>query len=131
VAIQISSSSAVTGRTIESVSRRGKFLLIDFSGSPMLTRAIQVCIPSEKVLKCTCVIMELDNQQELRHLDDKQMGPVYHVSSDRVGYVPLLWEQLPNVLKHGIIFRRLKAHLPHYHGEIKGILNRSAVISGI
>ncbi len=129
--------SDVTGRTIESVSRRGKFLLIAFSGSttlvinPMLAGAIQLCVPSEKVLKRTCVIMKLDNQQELRYLDDKQMGQVYYVSSDQLAQVPRLGEQGPDVLDDGITFEQFKARLRRYHGEIKGILTRGAVISGI
>ncbi len=129
--------SDIAGRTIEAVSRRGKFLLMAFSGgamlviNPMLTGAIQLCAPSEKVLKRTCIVLRLDDFQELRYLDDKQMGQVYYVMADQLGQVPRMEEQGPDVLDDEYSFEQFKARLKRYHGEIKGILTRGAVISGI
>ena len=128
--------SDVGGRTIEEVLRRGKFLVIRLSGdrklvvNPMLTGAFQYCAPSERKYKRTCFVLRLSNGSELRYLDDRQMGRVYYVSDDQLGDIPQLNEQGPDVLA-GTSFEEFRERLAQFRGEIKGILTRGRVISGI
>lgn len=129
-------ASDVRGRAILEVGRRGKFLLIGLSGNrrltinPMLTGALQYCHPKERLMKRACIALSLSNGQELRYLDEKQMGMVYYVRDDQLGEVPRLNEQGPDVLD-GCTFEEFEARLRRFHGEIKGILTRGQVISGI
>ena len=130
-------ASDVAGRTIEAVSRRGKFLLLALSGgtilaiNPMLTGSLQLCTSSEKVYKRTCVVFSLGDDLELRYLDDRQMGLVYYVAAGELHRVPRLEDQGPDVLNDEITFEEFKARLRRYHGEIKGILTRGTLLAGI
>ena len=128
------------GRTIDGVHRRGKFLLLEFSGdrwlviNPMLTGALQYCQSNQRTLKKTCFVLRLQEGRqegrELRYLDDKQMGKVYYVKQEQLAQVPVLSEQGPDVLS-GISFEEFGQRLKKFHGEIKGVLTRGAFIAGI
>ena len=124
------------GRSIERVERRGKFILLTLSGgrllsiNPMLTGALQYCDPKRRVYKRTCLTFALSNGKELRYIDDKQMGMVYYVSDERIKDIPRLHEQGPDALDD-FTFDEFKQRLKRFHGEIKGVLTRGRVISGI
>ena len=128
--------SDIEGRTFDHVERRGKFMLFQLSGermlviNPMLTGAIQYCNPKARVYKRTCLIFALSNGQELRYLDEKQMGMVYYIENAQLGEIPRLNEQGPDVLDE-LSFEEFQQRLKGFHGEIKGVLTRGRVISGI
>ncbi|MBI4312593.1 MAG: Fpg/Nei family DNA glycosylase [Chloroflexi bacterium] len=130
-------ASDVPGRTLDSIARRGKFLLLSFSGervlviNPMLTGALQLCEPKERLLKSACFVLGVEDAGELRYLDNMQMGRVYYTTPESVGQIPGLSEQGPDALSDNISLSDFKARLSRYHGEIKGILTRGAVVSGI
>ena len=123
-------------RRVETVERRGKFLIVALSGDrrlvidPMLTGAIQLCGPEERILKRTCVTIGLSHGRELRYLDDRQMGKVYYVSASQVDGLPRYGDQGPDVLSE-TSFEEFQRRLRPFRGEIKGILTRGQVISGI
>ena len=58
------------------------------------------------------------------------MGQFYYVPDDRVDEVPGLAEQGPDVLDD-FTFEEFTDRLKGFHGEIKGVLTRGRVISGI
>lgn len=124
------------GRAFESVERRGKFILFGISGgrllsiNPMLTGALQYCVPKQRVYKRTCLRFTLSDGRDLRYIDDKQMGMVYYVGDEQVAEIPRLHEQGPDVLDE-FTFDEFKDRLKRFHGEIKGVLTRGRVISGI
>ena len=124
------------GRAFESVERRGKFILLSISGgrllsiNPMLTGALQYCSTKQRVYKRTCLKFTLSNDRELRYIDDKQMGMVYYVGDEQIGEIPRLHEQGPDVLDD-FTFDEFKHSLRRFHGEIKGVLTRGRVMSGI
>ena len=126
----------IAGRTFGPTQRRGKFLLIEMSGdrrlviSPMLTGVLQYCLGSERVLKKTCLALDLGEGHELRYLDDRQMGKVYYLREEQIPQVPRLMEQGPDVLE-GITFEEFRSRLVPFRGELKGVLTRGAFISGI
>ena len=128
--------SDIAGRTVTSVERRGKFLLIGISGdrliaiNPMLTGGLQYCDPSQRTTKSTCIVWLLGNGMELRYRDDRQMGGVYYVAGSRTADVPRLNEQGPDVLDD-VSFDDFRDRLRRFHGEIKGILTRGRVVAGI
>ncbi|HIM36538.1 MAG TPA: Fpg/Nei family DNA glycosylase [Dehalococcoidia bacterium] len=129
-------SGDLPGRTLERVHRWGKFLLLEFSGdrwlaiNPMLTGALQYCQNNQRKLKKTCFVLDIGEGQELRYLDDKQMGKVYYVTEEQMEQVPVLCEQGPDVLS-GASFHDFGQRLKKFHGEIKGVLTRGAFVSGV
>ena len=129
-------SSDMAGREIEEVQRRGKFILVRLSGdhllvvNPMLTGAFQYALPSEPIFKRTCLTLVLSNGHELRYLDGRQMGRVYFAGAGQLSTIPQLDEQGPDVLER-IPFEEFRRRLAPFHGEIKGILTRGRVVSGI
>jgi len=127
----------ISGRSIEEVSRKGKFLLLALSGdhllviNPMLGGALQLCASVERVYKRTCIVLALRDDLELRYLDDRQMGLVYYLPAAQLRQVPRLEELGPDVLNDEISFEEFKARLRPYRGEIKGILTRGSFVAGI
>ncbi len=124
------------GREFVGVSRRGKFLLLSLSGehtlviNPKLTGGLQYVPHGRRVFKRTCVRLSLSGGDDLRYIDDRQMGQFYYVPDDLVETVPGLAEQGPDVLDESG-FDDFKAALKGFSGEIKGVLTRGRVISGI
>ena len=127
----------IAGRTVEAVFPKGKFLFITLSGdthlviNPMLTGGLQVCPTSEKFFKRTRVTLKLEGDLDLRYLDDREMGRVYYAREDQFSDIPQLDEQGPDVMSDNTTFEEFKALMRPYYGEIKGILCRGTVLSGI
>ncbi len=127
----------VVGRTVEAAFPKGKFLFTTLSGgtqlviNPMLTGAVQVCASSEKPFRRTRLTLNLAGGTDLRYLDDREMGRVYYARNEQLPQVPQLEEQGPDVLDGEATFEEFKARLRPYYGEIKGILCRGTVLSGI
>jgi formamidopyrimidine-DNA glycosylase len=78
------------GRAFGTCRRHGHFLLFEIGGghelivNPMLAGRFRLCGEKEKDDRNLCLAFRLDRAEELRYLDDKQMGKVYLVPiSDR------------------------------------------------
>ena len=127
----------IPGRGIEDVRRTGKFLTLALSGdrllvvNPMLTGGFQWSDPSDRVFKRTCFTLTLSNGRELRYIDDRQMGRVYYVSPDQMEQIPQYAEMGPDALDEPLSLGEFKERLRPFRGEIKGIITRGRVISGI
>ena len=127
----------IPGRGIEDVRRTGKFLTLALSGdrllvvNPMLTGGFQWSEPSDRVFKRTCFALTLSNGRELRYIDDRQMGRVYYVTPDQLGEIPQYGDMGPDVLDEPLSLGEFKERLRPFRGEIKGIITRGRVISGI
>ncbi len=127
----------VLERAIEDVRRKGKFLTLVMSGdrllviNPMLTGGFQWSEPADRVFKRTCFTLTLSNERELRYIDERQMGRVYYVSPDQTGEIPQYGEMGPDALDEPLSLNEFKERLRPFRGEIKGILTRGRVISGI
>jgi formamidopyrimidine-DNA glycosylase len=129
-------SEDMPGRTFDEFKRRGKFLLAELSGerwlvvNPMLTGGLQYCPSSERMRKRTSVVFGLPDEMDLRYIDDRQMGKVYYTGAGQLGQIPRLDEQGPDVLEDTSL-EDFRARLKHFHGEIKGVLTRGSLVSGI
>ena len=127
----------ISGRALEDIRRTGKFLTLALSGdrllvvNPMLTGGFQWSDPSDRVFKRTCFALTLSNGMELRYIDNRQMGRVYYVSSDQLGEIPQYGDMGPDVLDEPLSLGEFKERLRPFRGEIKGIITRGRVISGI
>ena len=128
--------SDAAGRSFQSAERRGKFLLIGLSGdrgiviNPKLTGALQSCPGKTRVQKRACVRIELESGDDLRYADDRQMGQFYYTTAAGMNDVPGIAEQGPDVLDD-FTLAEFEERLKKFHGEIKGVLARGRVISGI
>ena len=124
------------GREFESVERRGKFLILALSGgrrvvvNPKLTGGLQFCPSSRRTQKRTCVRFSLSGGCDLRYADERMMGQFYYVRSDAVREVPGFADQGPDVLDD-FTFDEFRERLKRFSGEIKGVLTRGKVVSGI
>ena len=127
----------VAGRSIEDIRRKGKFLTLALSDdrllviNPMLTGGLQWSEPADRVFKRTCFTLTLSNGRELRYIDERQMGRVYYVTPDQVGEIPQYADMGPDALDEPLSLNEFKERLRPFRGEIKGILTRGRVISGI
>ena len=114
-------ASDIAGRTIAGIDRRGKFLMFRLSGdrllvvNPMLTGAFQYCAPKERVFKRTCLTLSLSDGNDVRYLDDRQMGRLYYAAPDQLGDIPGLEEQGPDVLDD-FSFDEFRDRLRAFHG---------------
>ena len=97
----------------------------------MLTGGFQWSDPSDRVFKRTCFALTLSNGRELRYIDDRQMGRVYYVTPDQLGEIPQYGDMGPDVLDEPLSLGEFKERLRPFRGEIKGIITRGRVISGI
>ncbi len=128
--------SNLGGRRLEGVERRGKFLMLEFSGerllviNPMLAGGLQHCPPSRRRFKRTFFVLLLEDGKELRYVDQKQMGRVYYVSPQQLSEVPQLGDMGPDVLSP-VTFEEFRERIAPFRGEIKGVLTRGRVLSGI
>jgi formamidopyrimidine-DNA glycosylase len=109
------------------VRREARLLVIN----PMLSGGLQYCDPKERVSAKTFIILSLGNGRDLRYFDDDQMGMVYYLRPEQLQAVPRLMEQGPDVLDAPLSLDEFKAHLKPFRGEIKGVLTRGALVSGV
>lgn len=127
----------IVGRAFQSVSRHGKSLTFALSGErllvifPMLTGGLRHCPPSERVLKSTAFVLSLSSGMELRYFDERQMGMAYYLSPGQAGEVRRMEEQGPDVFDQPLPYEEFLARLKPFRGEIKGVLTRGHVVSGI
>ena len=96
----------LVGRRFLTVDRRGHFICLGFDQNLsvaincMLTGKFQLAAPETRAARSLAVALSLSPQDspknagdaplELRYVDDKRMGKVYVVPTDRLGEVPVL-----------------------------------------
>ncbi len=92
------------GWTFTKTTRRGKFPFLELSGdraiviNQKLAGGLQFCPPKQRVLKRTCILLDLSGGSQLRYTDDRRMGMFYYVSNHQLNEVPGLDDQGPDVL---------------------------------
>jgi formamidopyrimidine-DNA glycosylase len=135
------------GRSIESVQRRGKFLLFGLSSetgpkpggsrregpltlavNPKLTGRLQLSAPAGKKAGPVHVTLHFEAPtEELRYVDQKRMGQLYLTAE--LAAIPTFAEMGPDALEASPeIFRN---RLRRFRGEIKGVLSREQFLAGI
>ncbi len=124
---------ALTGATITSITRRGKFLLCAFDSplylviNPKLTGRLQLAAPTEKRLAKTHVVFSLSTGKELRYVDQKRMGQLYLTREPEL--VPGFAGMGPEPFD--ISLDEFRERLRPFRGEIKGVLTRGELVAGI
>ena len=127
--------AALTGATIAGVTRRGKYLVFSLQGgeaeflaiNPKLTGRLQLTEAGAKRMAKTHVILSLGSGQELRYVDQKQMGQLY--LTHNLDAVPEYAGLGPEPFE--VTLEAFRERLKPFRGEIKGILTRGAFVAGI
>ncbi len=122
------------GKRICSISRRGKLLLFELSSgwmaiNLMLTGELWYCLPSKRLRKRDHLRLLLSNNHELRYYDSRTMGKIY-LTFDLTA-IPGFTTIGPDALSPTLSESAFLERLGHFRGEIKGVLTRGRLASGI
>jgi len=127
--------SLLQGQRIETVERRGKFLLVALSGGAwmainmMLAGALRLCPRQERVRARDYLLFHLADGSDLRYYDPRAMGKVYLTRDLQA--VPAYAELGPDALDPDLTEQVFIERLRRFQGEIKGVLTRGALVAGI
>jgi formamidopyrimidine-DNA glycosylase len=135
----LGAENALTGASFVGVARRGKFLVFTCAAddgprivtiNPKLSGRLQLASPEDKRMAKTHVVLTLSGGQQLRYVDQKQMGQMYlsRVAPADAG-VPDFAELGPEPLD--VTLDDFRQRLRRFQGEIKGILVRAEFVAGI
>ena len=128
-------ATGITGKQIEAVARRGKFLLIQLRPRPLtlainpkLSGRLQLCPPGAKKAGPVHVTLHFDDpEEELRYVDRKKLGQLY-LASD-LESIPTFSDMGPDAL--GVSLDDFRQRLRSFRGEIKGVLAREQFLAGV
>ncbi len=122
--------------TITSITRRGKFLIFSFQKNtpglflavnPKLTGRLHLAARDDKLHAKTHFVLGFENGQQLRYVDQKQMGQLY-LTRELEG-VPDYSNLGPEPFE--ISLDSFRERLRPLRGEIKGVLTRGEFVAGI
>jgi formamidopyrimidine-DNA glycosylase len=153
--------AALAGQTVESIRRRGKFLLIELSRdeiacNPMLTGRFQLAAPGDKIPAKTAVALGFGPRTgappdaaawtrgagwlpsdgadaEVRYRDPTQMGKVYLRPAGIDRPVPGLGEpeQGPDADDPSLTLEVWRERIRRHPGELKNLLRNQSFVAGI
>lgn len=152
---------SLVGQRVESIRRRGKFLLIELARdgiacNPMLTGRFQLAAPSDKTPAKTAVVLGFgprasrpddaapwttgagwlpadDARPEIRYRDPTQMGKIYLRPAGLDRPVPGLGEpdQGPDADDPGLTLEAWRDRIRRHPGELKNLLRNQSFVAGI
>ena len=152
---------ALVGQRVESIRRRGKFLLIDLERdaiacNPMLTGRFQLAAPGDKTPAKTAVVLGFgtrsggpadaaawtvgadwlpadDARAEVRYRDPTQMGKIYLRPAGVDRPVPGLGEpdQGPDADEPALTREVWRERIRRHPGELKNLLRNQSFVAGI
>jgi formamidopyrimidine-DNA glycosylase len=152
---------ALVGQQLDSIRRRGKFLLLDLERdrvvvNPMLTGRFQLAAPGTKQPTKTAVVLGFGGRSsgpadaaswtagadwlppdagaaEIRYRDPTQMGKVYLLPAGAERPVPGMGagEQGPDVDDPGLTLEEWRRRIRRHPGELKNLLRNQEFVAGI
>jgi formamidopyrimidine-DNA glycosylase len=152
---------ALVGQRLDSIRRRGKFLLLDLERdrvvvNPMLTGRFQLAAPGVKAPTRTALMLGFGGRSvgpadaapwtaradwlppdadsvEIRYRDPTQMGKVYLLPAGAERPVPGMGpgEQGPDVDDPNLTLDEWRARIRRHPGELKNLLRNQAFVAGI
>jgi formamidopyrimidine-DNA glycosylase len=153
--------AALVGQRVESIARRGKFLVVDLDRdrvvfNPMLTGRLQLTAPGAKLPQKTALVLGFgsrsmpprdaaawtagaawipadDATPEVRYRDPTQMGKVYLVPAGSDRAVPGFGgtEQGPDADDPALTLDVWRERIRRHPGELKNLLRNQAFVAGI
>jgi formamidopyrimidine-DNA glycosylase len=125
----------ITGQQVQSVSRRGKFLLFSLDEGdwlvikPMRSGRLRYLSGQERVRGKPFVEWCFTDGAHLRYEDADTMGKVYLTPS--LEQVPTFVDQGPEALDPALTLEAFTDRLRRRRGEVKGVLTNQAFLAGI
>jgi formamidopyrimidine-DNA glycosylase len=128
-------ASTMEGNTFVEVRRYGKFLIFALPTdellviNAMLAGRFQYVSGDTKRRAKTCMVLALENGQELRYVDDRLMGKIYLVPIDKLSTIPQFADMGPDALD--VSEDEFAQRIRKFTGQIKGVLVNHKFIAGI
>ncbi len=131
---------ALVGMTIGTAARRGKFLLLPFTGAgsdhilaanPMLAGRFWLTGPRARVRARTGLRLRLDGDEELRYVDREMLGKLYLFPPDRLGEIPGWSEMGPDADDPELTLDLFRQRIRRHPGELKPLLRNPRFVAGI
>lgn len=124
------------GQTLESISRRGKFLLFHFTKSVMISHLrmegkYTVVSDHAPLTKHTHVVFHLEDGRELRYLDVRKFGRMALVEKGTEMTHPSLLKLGPEPTASTFAIEKFHEELKKRSKAIKGVLLDQGIVAGI
>lgn len=135
-------AQALVGMTVGRARRRGKFLLLPFTGedgndrilaaNPMLAGRFWLLEgPGAKVRARTGLRLRFEDGTELRYVDREMLGKLYLVAPDGLDAIPGWAEMGPDADDPELTLERFRERIRRHPGELKSLLRNSRFVAGI
>jgi formamidopyrimidine-DNA glycosylase len=130
-------SEALPGRVVESLERRGPFLVFRLSKGAelivhcMLAGRLQVAEKGMKPVTHLCFSLSLDNGDVLRYGDEKRMGKVYLTASGAYDSIPGFREQGVGILTSEFTLEKFESLIKGRRQQARVFIMDQAAISAI
>jgi formamidopyrimidine-DNA glycosylase len=130
-------TEALPGRRIETLARRGPFLVFTLSGGAqlivhcMLAGRLQISAKGEKAVPNLCFSLALDSGEALRYGDEKKMGKVYLVAAGSYDAIPGFREQGVDILSDEFTFERFESLMKGRRHQARVFIMDQAALSAI
>ena len=126
----------MTGRTIESVDRRGNFVLLglgdlELAVNMMLAGRFRLATPADKVERTMCFALVIEGDLELRYLDDKKMGKAYVIPKGRYDLAPGLATMGVEVMSDAFTLERFRALAARRRDQVRTFLMDKSALAAI
>ncbi|HWI55235.1 MAG TPA: DNA-formamidopyrimidine glycosylase [Desulfobacteria bacterium] len=127
----------LNGKKITRLDRRGKYLIIHLSGGLAMvihlrmTGQLLYCSPEQETPKHTHVVFHLDDERQLRFVDQRQFGKVELVSARDLGTVSGLKTLGVEPLSDDFTRELFKKEIRNKRTKIKSLLLDQTFIAGI
>jgi len=125
------------GDSVTGIRRHGKFLLFDLASArslvinPMLTGRFQSVAANHRMAAKTCLVVDFEALPQFRYADDRLMGKVYLLPTDRIDLIPNWTENGPDLLDPDLTEDAWLQRLRKYRGQVKNVLTNAAFVQGI
>ena len=126
----------MTGRTIETVERRGNFVLfglgeLELAVNMMLAGRFRLAAPGEKTERSMCFALLVGQDLELRFLDDKKMGKAYVIPRGRHDLAPGLATLGVEVMSDAFTLARFRELARRRRDQVRTFLMDKKAIAAI
>lgn len=126
----------IAGKNIESVSRRGKFLLFHLSGGKIMVSHLRMTGhwlvgPKIEINKFMHLIFQLSGSQTLAYSDIRKFGRVWLIDAKDLGKFAPVLKLGPEPLGKEFVFAEFSSNLAKIKSRIKVVLLNQQVVAGL
>ncbi len=133
--------SSLTGTTVGTARRRGKFLLLPFerdgtegrmlAANPMLAGRFWIVPRGDRVRARTGLRLRLEGGLDLRYVDREMLGKLYLVPPDGLDSIPGWSDMGPDADDPSLTLEAFRSRIRRHPGELKALLRNSRFVAGI